>query len=221
MSLFAQSGYGKSFFAKNVLLPNYDRYVFHDIKRENFDIEHDIIVGTPEELSKAINRHSKILYQPEPTEEEKDITEDFNQVCRIIFQNSQNTKKSNCLYVDEAMSVTSASKITYWHKTIITMGRSFGVANINASQRPISVNNFLISQSDHIFTSYLALDGDREKLAGIIGEDAANEIRYLPKFHFIYYNVELHKLYFIYYNVELHKLEHWRPTLDEYLTLRG
>lgn len=185
-----KSGVGKTKMSKDWLLPHYPRILFYDIKRENDDFEHDIIIGTPEELEKKINLYDIILYQPEPSEEEKDLTDDFNQVCRIVFQN-----KNRALYVDEAMAVTSPSKIPYWFKIVITQGRSYNVGEISATQRPKNIHNTLISEAEHLFIFSLNLQGDIDKLEEMIGEDAASEIRNLPEFHFIYYSVRAHKAF--------------------------
>lgn len=176
--------------SKEWLLPHYPKVLFYDIKRENDDFKHDIKIGTPEELEKKINLYDVILYQPEPSEEEKDLTEDFNQVCRIVFQN-----KNRVIYVDEAMAVTSPSKIPYWYKIAMTQGRSYNVGVINATQRPKNIHNTLISEAEHFFIFSLNLQGDIDKLEEMIGEDAASEIRNLPEYHFIYYSARSHKAF--------------------------
>ena len=217
VSIFGKTGAGKTFFSKNWLLPHYSHYVFWDIKHENNDVLHDIIVSTPKELKKEIVKNNRILYQPR-----KPNDEDFNEVCEIIF-NSGNM----ALYVDESAFVSTPSKILYWHKVLITQGRSYGSGIVNVSQRPRDIHNTLISESEHLFIFVLSLETDIMKLKYQIG-DAADEISALQEHYFIYYSVRTNKS-FLFKPVKLldtkevpykiHELELYRPNLDEYIKL--
>lgn len=214
ISIFGKTGAGKTFFAKFWLLPHYTHYIFWDIKHENNDIEHDIIIKNPEELKKEISNYRKILYQPEnPT------GEDFNSICEIIFNNRNTT-----LYVDEAAIISTPSKIEYFHNVIITQGRSYNVGIIDSSQRPRIIHNTLISESEHIFVFSLNLETDIIKLRQQIG-DASNEIRMIPEHHFLYFNVRYNKSFFFkpIKKIDIEKkeipqkLELYNPSLKDYL----
>ncbi len=225
ISIFGRTGSGKTFFAKNYLLPHYDRYVFWDIKKENTDMLHDVIITNPKDLKKALEnpilsaRPSKILYQPtKPTDA------DFNDICEIIFNS-----KNNALYVDEAALISTPSKILYYHKVIVTQGRSYDVGIINVSQRPRDIHNTLISESEHLFVFALSLETDVIKLRQQMG-NAADEIYTLPEYHFLYHNVKTNKS-FIFKpiktlperkegeEISIPKLELYRPSLEEYVML--
>lgn len=215
ISIFGRTGSGKTFFAKNWLLPHMTHYIFHDIKHENNDIEHDIIINTPKELKKAITEYRKILYQPKsPTDK------DFNNLCEIIFNN-----KNTTLYVDEASIMSSPTKILYWHNVILTQGRTYNVGIINTSQRPRIIHNTLISESEHLFIFSLNLDTDIFKIRQQIG-DAADDIRFLPEHHVLYHNIKFNRSY-IFKPVplldrekkEISELQVYHPNLEEYINI--
>lgn len=215
VSIFGKTGAGKSYFSKNWLLPNYTHYVFWDVQHQHTSVIHDVIVHTPKELEKNISEHRRILYQPKSPS-----ASDFDAVCKIVFESTNTT-----LYVDEAASVSTPTKILYWHKIIMQQGRSYNTGIINTSQRPRDIHNTLISESEHLFIFTLNLETDIMKLRQQIG-DAADEIRALPPYHFLYHNITRNKS-FVFKPVrsfdpvtkEIHKLEIYRPTLKEYLGL--
>lgn len=202
LAILGKTGTGKSTFAKNKILPQYDRYIFWDPKIENEDVPHDILVTNPTDLKKVIKTHDYILYQP------KDISgEDFDEVCRIVFE----TGMSNCLYVDEVMTISSVNKIEPNHKLILTQGRSKGIAIINVSQRPSDIHNTILSESTDLFVFKLTLEPDIKKVEKIIGS-AADEIMYLPYFHFLYTNeMDVRRLYTT-------DLKLYKPSLKDYIT---
>lgn len=218
VSIFGRTGSGKTFFAKHWLLPHYDRYVFWDIKHESTDIEHDIVVNNPKQLKNSIKNYNKILYQPtSPTDK------DFDDICKIIFDS-----KNNALYVDEAAMVSTPTKILYNHKVLVTQGRSYDVGIINVSQRPRDLHNTLISESEHLFVFALSLETDVLKLRQQMGV-AADEIYYLPEYHFLYHNVKLNKSY-VFKPIKvptteelkerkIPKLEVYHPKLEDYVVL--
>ncbi len=215
ISIFGRTGSGKTYFSKNWLLPHYTHYVFWDIKHQNLDVEHDIVVGTPKELKNALIMHSKILYQPKnPTDK------DFNEICEVIFNN-----RNTSLYVDEAAIISTPSKILQWHNMIMTQGRTYGVGIINTSQRPRIVHNTLISESEHLFIFALSLDTDIFKIKQQMG-DAAEDIRFLPEYHILYHNVKFNRS-FIFKPVKLYdptleeipKLELYHPSIEEYIKI--
>ncbi len=214
-----RTGTGKTHLVKYYLLPHYNKYVFYDVKRENSDVIHDVIITTPKELKNNINKYDKVLYQP------KNLTDkDFNDVCEIVFNARDNT-----LYMDEAALVSSPTKILYWHRILVTQGRSYGVGSINTTQRPRDVNNTLISEAEHLFVFSLNLETDIVKIKQMTGT-AADEVYFLPEHHFLYYNVRTNKSIIIkpirkYTTDEktgqiiIQKLEIYKPSLEEYLSI--
>lgn len=219
ISIFGRTGTGKTFFVKHWLLYHYEKYVFWDVKHENRDVRHDILVNTPKELKEVIGKYDKILYQPSVATEK-----DFDEVCEIVFNN-----RNRLIYVDEASIISSATKIEDWHNMIMTQGRTYGVGIINASQRPRIIHNTLISESEHLFIFHLNLETDIYKIRQQTG-DAADEIKYLPEHYFMYYSVRFNKSYLFKPvkipemdengNIkEIPKLERYQPTLNNYIKI--
>lgn len=202
LALLGKTGVGKSTFAKRHILPHYNRYVFHDSKIENSDVQHDILITNPKDLKKNIGKYNRILYQP------KDIdVRDFDAVCKVIFESGVKT----AIYVDEVMEVSSVNKIERYHKMILTQGRGKGIGIINVSQRPSDIHNTILSESEHFFIFKLTLDPDINKMQKIIGS-AADEVGYLPYFHFLYADeAEVRKLYDT-------DLKPYKPSLRDYIT---
>lgn len=215
ISIFGRTGSGKTFFAKNWLLTHYTHYIFWDVKLLNNDIEHDVVVTTPSELKQAITEYSKILYQPKnPTKK------DFNEICKIVFDT-----KNTVLYIDEAASITSVNHLEYYHKIILTQGRAFNIGMINLAQRPREIHNTLISESEHLFIFSLNLETDIVKIKQSIG-DAADDIRFLPEHHMLYYNIPRNRAFifkpvnsFDPINREVKSLELYQPSLIEYMSI--
>ncbi len=213
IAIFGRTGTGKTYFSKKVLLPHYPRLVFHDIKHENNDFAHDVILTTPKELEENIHKYNKILYQPDDVE-----LGDFNEVCKIIFE-----AKNTALYVDEIAAVSASNRIEAYHRLLLTQGRSKNEGLIQVSQRPRDLYNTIISESEHLFVFKLSLDTDISKLRFMLG-DGADEIKTLPYFHFIYLNSRDNILK-LFSPAKIDKegkitLEEWRPTLEEYLLLQ-
>jgi len=213
ISIFGRTGSGKTFFAKNWLLPQYTHYVFWDIKHENMDIEHEILVTNPKELKKALDEYRKILYQPLS----KHTFSDFDDVCEIIFNH-----RDTVLYVDEASKISTPNQIQPWHNVIMTQGRTYNVGIINTSQRPRIIHNTLISESEHLFMFSLNLDTDIIKIKQQVG-DAGDDIRILPEYYVLYNNVKNNKSFIfkptkLFDSIErvIEPLQIYRPSLDEY-----
>jgi DNA helicase HerA-like ATPase len=216
ISIFGRTGSGKTFFVKNWLLPHYTNYIFWDVKHENRDIEHEVILNTPAELKDGITQYQKILYQPTNIKLDKD----FDAICEIIFKN-----KNTALYVDEASKISIPNRINPWHNTIITQGRTYNVGIINASQRPRIIHNTLISESEHLFIFSLNLETDIIKIKQSIG-DASDDIRFLPEHYVLYYNIRYNRAYifkqvemFDLIKREIKPLELYRPSLLEYMSI--
>ncbi len=195
-------------------MPNYKRFIFWDIKRENDNIENDIIIHDPAVLKHEITKNNRILYQPDNPE-----PEDFNDVCEVVFHSGL----QNTIYVDEAAYVSKTNTIEYWHKIIMTQGRAKGIGIINVSQRPHDIHNTLISEAEHMIVFKLTLQTDLNKIESTIGTDAAEEVKVLPYHYFLYYNERdnILRLFKPIYQTkgETPKLEQFKPTLKEYLAL--
>lgn len=219
ISIFGRTGSGKTFFVKNWLLPQYSNYVFYDFKHENDDVDHEIVINTPNQLKIDLDTYQKILYQPTQT----NIRKEFNSVCDIIFKH-----KNTSLYVDESSNISTPSSILPYHNIIMTQGRTYNVGVINAAQRPRIIHNTIISESEHLFVFSLNLETDVDKIKEQIGA-AAEDIHFLPEHHFLYHNVRFNRSY-IFKPIprhihdptkidKFHELEIYHPTLEEYIKI--
>lgn len=178
------TGSGKTVFVKTALLHLYNRVIFQDHKLENNDLlsKGFVLVNTTNQVLEqmAANPLFKILYQP-LSNNEQGYLDDFNRLCEIVY------KTGNCaLIVDEAGYYTTAHSIEHYHREIMTRGRSRGVGIVNLTQRPMWINNLLISEAQHLFVFVLNLDKDIQKLKGVLPKDMHVELYDLPEFYFIY-----------------------------------
>lgn len=177
------TGSGKTVFGKSVLIPQYQRVVFHDFKLENADLLNSgfALANTPDQMmTLMVGNEYKVLYQPLIMSEEGNL-EDFNRVCEIIYKNG------NCtLFVDECNYFADAHSIQMYHKELLTRGRSRGAGVVNLSQRPVGVHNLCISEAQHLIVFNLNLDNDIMKLKAVLPRDMHKALYELKDFEFIY-----------------------------------
>ena len=171
------TGSGKTEFAKR-FLPFYPRIVFHDREFGNSDLiqqYHFTPVHDPETLLIYIQKGKKrILYQPSQGGEKEGV-EDFNRVCEIVFKT-----RNIALVVDEVSSVVSGQNAPYWFGEIQRLGRKYNVGCMSLTQRPMKLDQTLLSESEHMFIFKLKMDQDRVKISKVCGEyaDFGNEGEY-------------------------------------------
>jgi ABC-type dipeptide/oligopeptide/nickel transport system ATPase component len=161
------TGSGKSVFAKK-FLPFYPRVVFHDREFGNSDLiqqYHFTPVHDPETLLMYIQKGKKrILYQPAQGGEKEGI-EDFNRVCEIVFKT-----RNIALMVDEVSSVVKGQNAPYWYGEIQRLGRKYNVGCISLTQRPMKIDQTILSESEHMFIFKLKMPQDRAKIEDVCGE---------------------------------------------------
>lgn len=178
----AKTGAGKTTYAKRFLLSGYPRIVFWDIKHQNGDWPHTFLARNPAGIGEGIvQKHSHILYQPD------DISpDDFNKVCQIVY---------NCgnvaIYIDEVAFVTTGNHIEYYHKLLLVMGRSRGCGVITATQRPVNVANYCISEAEHFFIGKLQLEDDVKKIGSVLPKEYKDIPPKLEYYHWIYTDTEM------------------------------
>jgi len=178
------TGSGKTEFVKTALLHLYQRVVFQDHKIENNDLlsRGFVLANTPDQMLELMNANPvfKILYQP-LSNDEQGYLDDFNRICEILY------KFGNCtLIVDEASYYCTGHSIEHYHRELMTRGRSRGVGVVNLTQRPMWINNLIISEAQHLFVFVLNLDKDIQKLKGVLPKDMHAILYELPEFHYIY-----------------------------------
>lgn len=176
-----KTGCGKTFFVKNTLLLGYPRVVFWDIKRQNADWPHSILVRNPDALKAALllPQNSRILYQP------TDIGQgDFDEVCGHVYAHG-----NIAIYIDEVAFITGGNQIERNHKLLLIMGRSRGIGVVTGTQRPKDISNFCISEAEHFFIGRLQLEDDVKKISRLLPKKH-RELQRIPKYSFLYTDSE-------------------------------
>ena len=181
---------GKSVFAKS-LLGLYPRVCIHDRKWEHNSLTSAgyIIVNNLKGLVKALKDGKKrVLYQPaDPS------AEDFDVFCNVLY-----ALGNICVVIDEAQSLTSASKIPYWYSEILRLGAIRNVGVISITQRPKGIANVIISEAEYVVAFRLSLEDDRKKVISTIGKvctlpngktkSTDDVLRTLEPYHFVLFD---------------------------------
>lgn len=179
IAILGRTGTGKTHFSRHFFLYQIDRLVIHDLKHELNGLK-ATYCHKPEDIVWCWNHNRyKIVYQPPPG---IDLIEDFNNLCYLVFH-----KGNYVLWVDEVGSVTSAYNIPQWFSECLRLGRGRNTGVISLSQRPMDIHNTVLSEADYIIAFQLHLKGDRQKVAGIIGEEAS-KLREIPRYHYLLYD---------------------------------
>ena len=179
IAILGRTGTGKTYFARHFFLHQFNRLIIHDVKHELNGLK-ATYCHKPEDVIWCWNHNRyKIVYQPPPG---INLEEDFNNLCYLIFH-----KANYVLWVDEVGSVTSANKIPKWFYECLRLGRGRNTGVISLSQRPMGIHNTVLSEVDYIVSFQLHLKGDREKVAGAVGEEAL-KLGAIPRYHYLMYN---------------------------------
>lgn len=180
---------GKTLLATSILI-NFPKVVFFDPKHQNSNIVEKrkdvVIVTTLKELKSEVRnfwgrRYARyfIVYQPQELDKEL-----FNEFCELMY-----SMGNQVVAFDEIMQLADG-RLQRGHDKLIRMGASRGIGLFTLVQRPMNMSGYVLSENEHIFSFRLILDGDRKKMAGIIGQELADDIGTLEKYHFVYYNLD-------------------------------
>ena len=174
-----KSGSGKSVLAKRILqnAPYHD-IVIVDPKCEIF-AKNAIYVHDPNKFPKSAR--GLIIYQP-------DVKFDDEASYDLLFKNIYH-RRNTLVYIDELYAVVkSALSNPPYLKALYTRGRSLGISVYGCTQRPSGIPLFCISEVNHIYEFSIKLIGDRQRIAGMMGDEA---LELLPEHHFLYsYDME-------------------------------
>ena len=88
--------------------------------------------------------------------------------------------------MDETNYYANAHSIEHYHAEIMQRGRSRGTGCVCLSQRPVNINNMILSESQHFFIFTLSLDDDIVKLKGVIPKDMHKAMYNLDEFQYVY-----------------------------------
>lgn len=114
-------------------------------------------------------RSTRVIYRPDP---ESNNHDDVDQVFRRVLRWGRTR-----ILVDEAMDLATPSVILPAYRRAITQGRELLVSVVSLTQRPRGVHNLLFSEAEHLFVFDLAVTSDRDKVAGIGGDQLAERPR--------------------------------------------
>lgn len=89
------------------------------------------------------------------------------------------------IYIDElyAIAPPNAKPPTYLN-ALYTRGREFGIGVWSSTQRPSWIPLYTISEADHYFMFYLALDTDINRMAGFMGKGVLSPIKDAHGFYY-------------------------------------
>ncbi len=173
--IVGRTGSGKSTLAR-VLFYGHRSLVVIDPKHEEV-LARSITVSTPAEFRRVFpQRATRIVFRPDP---EDHRATDVDEVIRRVL-----TYGNTCLLLHETVDYATPTRIVPSLRRAIKTGRSLGVPVVACSQRPIGLHNDVIAEAEHVFVFDLAIEGDREKVAGIVGDGVRERVG--RPFEFLY-----------------------------------
>lgn len=179
-----QTQYGKSYFVKTALFPNYPKAIFYDLKHDpnHADMRRKYkVIKNISQLDKFFKKGgTHCIYMP-PHLGYKESVEHFDKVCSYIFRSG-----NIALFNDEAAGVARSNSIGNYFFILMTQGLSRGCNVINITQRPTACHNVILSQSEYFVLFRHKIKSDRDKLAGMVGEEVADDLKNLEKYHFTF-----------------------------------
>lgn len=186
-----QTGSGKTTLAREALcrIPAYRYVIVYDVKGQmksadwpgfKFVTAFDELRKTADLKIKGSLAFPKIVFQPKVDEipDASDLTHAETFFRWIYYR--QNT----VVYVDEVYGVTGPQTIPFHFKAILTRGRERGITTMMATQRPASIPQFILSESEYYFVFRLQMPQDKKRIRDIKGipESAIED---LDKFEFL------------------------------------
>lgn len=106
-------------------------------------------------------RALRVIYRPEIGAKGDDV----NEVIYRVFTVGRST-----LLVDEAMWYADSNVILPAYQAALISGRESPLRVISCTQRPNTIHNTVLSESEHVFVFDLHLANDRKKVAGFVGD---------------------------------------------------
>jgi len=180
--------YGKTYFVKRL----FEAYmgqkdaIFVDIKREGAkDFQHPKKIPVVQSVGDAFRALKKqyVVYLMLPSEGDIDdyMEKQINPLMERALQRGNIT-----IFIDEVAIVCSSNKIAPAHYKAMISGLSRGVNVVNITQRPNVVHNTILSESGYKILFMQQLEADRDKIKGVTGEEIADRLQHLEKYHFLF-----------------------------------
>lgn len=127
-----------------------------------------------------------IVYRPEMG---ADIEHEINEICKMIYENAQNGFPC-FVYIDELIPILGRDTVqgSRYLKFLYTQGRQLGVTMLAGTQRPSSVPQYLMTESEYLYCFKLRNIKDRERMADYFGDEFGQPI---DKYWFRFYSEDL------------------------------
>lgn len=124
------------------------------------------------------SKQDRIIYAPNHAElRDSETMEAF---FKWVYDRTNTTA-----YIDETYSVTNGDDIGHYYQACLTRGRERGISVFSSTQRPMSIPQEILSESEHFFIFTLSLPQDRKKIREIVPL-SDDSIRGLHKREFFY-----------------------------------
>lgn len=117
------------------------------------------------------------------------VIEIQTKITELIYRVGCDSETETCIIFEEAQFYFPNHGLHHVNMHLLTTGRHAHINIIANTQRPASVSKLLISQSEDIYIGSLYEPNDIQFLRGSIGRELAEQVRTLPKLHFIYFPV--------------------------------
>lgn len=154
------TGTGKSTLLR-VLTYGYSRLVVIDPKHEEL-VPRALVVYSAAEFRQAWPQRSpRVVFRPDPEDPKH---RDVDEVIRRCLAHRRVR-----IAIHETVDYAQSSWVVPSLRRALMTGRTLEVGIAAASQRPIGLHNVVISEASHVFVFRLSLEGDRDKLAGVLG----------------------------------------------------
>lgn len=105
----------------------------------------------------------KAIYRPRPEEMNDEY---YNLFFKWVYE-----RQNTVCYIDELMSVATASSIPFYLKAILTRGRQRNTSCWALTQRPSGIPLITMSEATHYFIFDLQLEEDRDRIRKITGSE--------------------------------------------------
>lgn len=157
--IVGQTGSGKSTLARR-LVEGDRQLVVLDPKWEE-ELAGGLVVPAAEFHRVWPQRSTRVVVRPDPVRQGEDVDAVLARVLRY---------GRTRILMHEVVDYASATRVLPSLRRAAKIGRSLGVSLVLCSQRPVGVHNDVLAEADHLIAFRLLLEGDRQKVEGIIGE---------------------------------------------------
>jgi DNA helicase HerA-like ATPase len=162
--ILGRTGSGKTTLAR-MLVGSYRTLVAIDPKHR-LELPGTVTVyGSAEFRNTWPQRGRRVILRPS-LEDDGELWNDVDETLARVFRYQR-----TAVLIDESVDIATKTRIVPAYRRIIRLGRERMIPVYSCSQRPVDLHNDVLSQSEHLFVFDLPLRGDREKAAGIAGDE--------------------------------------------------